>query len=91
MNKKNFPLVLMLAAGAVTCIITYIQKFSILKKVTLLFFVLLLFYILGSILVWTLNYFEEQNEKKQREEGMVIEKEAEEAGVESGSEMGSLR
>lgn len=85
MNKKNFPMVLMLVAGAVTCIITFLQKFSILKKVTLLFFVMLLFYVLGCILVWTLSYFEEQNEKKQKEEGMVIEKEAQESDTDKVS------
>lgn len=40
--------------------------------------VLVLFYLLGSILVWTLNFFDQQNEKKRKEEGEVIEKEAEE-------------
>lgn len=80
MNRKNLPLVLMLSAGAVICIITIIRKFSMLTRLSLLLGVLVLFYLLGSILVWTLNYFEEQNEKKRREEGEVIEKEAEETG-----------
>jgi len=77
MNRKNMPLILMLVAGVVTCIITYIQKYSILEKLLSLFFVLLLFYFLGSLLKWTLDYFEEQNEKKNAEEGEVIEKESE--------------
>jgi len=78
LNRKNMPLILMLVAGVVTCIITYVQKYSILEKLLSLFFVLLLFYFLGSVLKWTLDYFEEQNEKKNAEEGEVIEKESEE-------------
>lgn len=78
LNRKNMPLILMLVAGVVTCIITYVQKYSILEKLVSLFVVLLLFYFLGSLLKWTLDYFEEQNEKKNVEEGEVIEKESEE-------------
>lgn len=78
LNRKNMPLILMLVAGVVTCIITYVQKYSILEKLLSLFFVLLLFYFLGSLLKWTLDYFEEQNAKKNAEEGEVIEKESEE-------------
>jgi len=78
LNRKNMPLILMLVAGVVTWIITYVQKYSILEKLVSIFFVLLLFYFLGSLLKWTLDYFEEQNEKKNAEEGEVIEKESEE-------------
>ena len=72
------PLLLMLVAGAVTCIITFIQKYSILEKLVSLFVVLLIFYFLGSLLKWTLDYFDEQNAKKNAEEGEVIEKTSEE-------------
>ncbi len=76
MNRKNIPLVLMLSAGAVTCIITFIQRYTMVEKLAVLLAVLVLFYLLGSILVWTLNYFDMQNEQKLKEEGEVIEKEA---------------
>ncbi len=79
MNRKNLPLILMLTAGAVACIITFIQKDTVLEKAVTLLVVLLLFYLLGSVLVWTLDRFDEQNEKRRQEEGAVIEKEAEEA------------
>lgn len=82
MNRKNLPLLLMLTAGAVTCIITFIQKFTILAKLASLFVVLLVFYIIGSVLVWILNRFDAQNEARLREEGEVIEKDAE--GGETG-------
>ena len=77
MDRKNLPLLLMLAAGAVMCIISYVQKFTILAKLVSLFVVLLVFYLLGSILVWTLNYFDKQNEERLKEEGEVIEKDGE--------------
>ena len=79
MNRKNLPLLLMLLAGAVTCIVTYIQKYTMSEKLVSLFAVLLIFYILGSVLKGTLDYFERQNEEKLREEGEVIEKDPEEA------------
>lgn len=69
------PLILMLTAGAVTCIITFVQKYSVLGKLTALLVVLVIFYLLGSILRWTLDYFDKQNEEKSKEEGEVIEKE----------------
>lgn len=76
MNRKNIPLLLMLPAGAVTFIITFIQKYAMVEQLAILLAVLVLFYLLGSILVWTLDYFDRQNEKKRKEEGEVIEKEA---------------
>lgn len=87
MNRKNLPLILMLAAGAVTCIITFIQKDTVLEKAVALLVAFLLFYVLGSLLVWTLDRFDEQNERKRQEEGAVIEKEAEETeGEGTGAE-----
>lgn len=77
MNRKNLPLLLMLTAGAVTSIITFIRQYTMLEKLVSLFVVMLIFYVLGSILKWTLDYFDAQNEKRRLEEGEVIEKEAE--------------
>lgn len=67
----------MLTAAAVTSIITFIQQYSLLAKLVSLFVVMLIFYALGSVLKWTLDYFDQQNEKRRLEEGEVIEKEAE--------------
>lgn len=77
MNRKNLPLLLMLTAAAVTSIITFIQQYTMLEKLVSLFVVMLIFYALGSVLKWTLDYFDAQNEKRRLEEGEVIEKEAE--------------
>ncbi len=79
MNRKYMPLILMLVAGAVTCIITFIQNYSIIGKLISLLIVLIIFYVLGSGLKWTLDYFDAQNEEKKQKEGVVIEKEAENA------------
>lgn len=82
MDRKYMPLILMLAAGAVTCIITFIQNFSVLDKLIALLIVLIIFYFLGSVLKATLDYFDKQNKKreeeeKENEEGEVIEKDTE--------------
>ncbi len=78
MDRKNLPLLLMLVAGIVTCVITFIEKYTMIAKLVSLFVVLLLFYVLGSVLKWTLDFFDRQNEEKLKEEGEVIEKEPDE-------------
>ena len=67
----------MLVAGAVTCIISLIQNYSIFRSLVHLFIVLVVFFVLGSIMKWTLDYFDRENEKRNQEEGEVIEKETE--------------
>lgn len=80
-------MVLMLAAGAATCIITFVKGYSIIDKLVALFASLLIFYFLGSALKWTLDYFESQNEKKLAEEEMLEkELESEEGEEDSGVE-----
>ncbi len=82
------PLLLMLTAGAVTCVITYVEKYTMFEKLVALFVVLVIFFVLGSVLKWTLDFFEKQNEERLKEEGEVIEKEAEEGGEEKPEEKG---
>lgn len=78
MNRKNLPLLLMLVAGAVACIINLIRNYSVVVQLSSLLIVLVVFYFLGSVLKWTLDYFDSQNEKKeQQEEGEVEEKDSE--------------
>ena len=86
MNRKNLPLLLMLVAGAITSIINFIQKYTMIAKLVSLFIVLLVFYILGSVLKWTLDFFDRQNEERLKEEGEVIEKEPENIMGENSSE-----
>lgn len=68
MDRKNIPLLLMLTAGAITCIITYVMKFSVLSKLVSLFVVLLIFYGLGSALKWALDSFDRQNQPAEEDE-----------------------
>lgn len=77
MNRKYIPLFLMLVAGAVTTIITFIRQYSVIDKLVSLLVVLLIFLFLGNVLRYTLDYFDKENEKKALEEGEVIEKEGE--------------
>ncbi len=79
MSRKNMPLILMLVAWAVTCVISFIQNYSITSKLISLLIVLVIFYALGSGLKWTLDYFDSQNEKKKQEEEEVVEEKAEDA------------
>lgn len=83
MNRKKMPLVLMLTAGAVTCIITFIMKYPIIWKLVALLVVFIIFYGLGTILKWVLDTFEKQNEKAALDEGEVIAKETDEDKVEN--------
>jgi len=74
MNRKNIPLLLMLTAGAITCIITYVMKFSVLEKLVSLFMVLLIFFGLGSAMKWALDSFDRQNQAaKEAEEAAESE------------------
>lgn len=79
MNRKYMPIILMLLAGAVTCLITFIKDYSLSAKLLSLIIVLVLFYTLGSILKGILDYFDKQNTKESREQGEVIQKEVEAA------------
>lgn len=75
MNRKSMPLVMMLIAGAVISIITYVRNYSIVGRLTALLVVLVIFYVLGSVLRWVLDTFDRQNEIQSLEEGEVTEKE----------------
>lgn len=90
MNRKIMPLILMLVAGAVTCVILFIENYPMYDRLLVLLIVLSIFYLLGNILKWALDYFEKQNgapEAEDREdegeageesgEGEVIEKDTE--------------
>lgn len=77
MNRRSLPFVLMLFAGAVTCIITFVRQYSIIDKLVALLVVMVIFLGLGTVLRLTLDYFDKENAKKALEEGEVIEKENE--------------
>ena len=68
MNRKNMPLLLMLTAGACTCIVTLVRSYSVLAGLVALFAVMLLFYCLGSVIRLLLDRFDRQNEEKAKQE-----------------------
>lgn len=76
MNRKNMPLVLMLTAGVVTYVITFIRKYPLQEQLFILLLVLVIFYFLGSVLKGTLDYFDKQNEELEKE---AAEEQGEEA------------
>ena len=75
------PIILMLTAGAVTSIITYILHYEGKTALLILLGVLLLFYIIGFLFQKMIYRFEDEiaEEEKMRleEEGKVVEKGAE--------------
>ena len=68
MNRKNMPLILMLTAGACTCIVTMVQAYSVLASLVALYAVMLLFYSLGNGVRLLLDRFDRQNEEKVKQE-----------------------
>jgi len=86
MNRKYLPMVLMLLAGAVTCVITLVRHYELLRALVVLFIVLLLFYLIGCGIKWMLDSFDAQNEQNSLQEGEVIEKEKPEDEEAEGAE-----
>lgn len=77
MYRKYIPLLFMLTTGAVTCIVSIVRKYTLFKQLLLLLIVLVVFYLIGSLIKWMLDYFDRQNERLAKEQGEVIEKNAE--------------
>lgn len=63
MNRKMLPLIMMLTAGAITSIATYIRNYSILEKLVALLLTLIIFYGLGRLIEAMLDSFEKHNEE----------------------------
>lgn len=84
MNRKNMPLLLMLIAGACTCIITLVRSYSVLASLVALFAVMLLFYCLGSAIRLLLDRFDRQNEEKAKQEEETKVEEAAAAEEDAG-------
>ncbi len=63
MNRRTMPYILMLVAGIFTCIMTFINDYSIIDKLLILSIVLFIFYFLGVLMQKTLDYFDKQNEE----------------------------
>lgn len=92
MNTKQIPLIVMLSAGAIVSICTKVMHYELETALWILLAVLIVFYIIGCVIKRTLDVFEAERlkaEKEQEEvsdEGEVIEKETAEDTRETGTE-----
>ena len=78
MNRRTMPFILMLVAGIFTCVMTFINDYSIIDKLLILSIVLLLFYFLGVLMQKVLDYFDKQNAEIAKAEEEAREKELQE-------------
>ena len=76
-KRKMLPIILMLTAGAVTSIITYLKDYELTKMLWTLLSVLIIFYLFGLGIKKVLDVFDEQikEAEEKKDEGSVIEKE----------------
>lgn len=78
MNTKRIPAVVMLLAGAVACITTYINHYSLEDMLMVLLITLVAFLIIGVAIKLILDSFDiTKDEDKVDDEGEVVEKNAE--------------
>lgn len=76
MDRRKIPVVLTLTAGAISMILSMIRNDSLLRRAVSLLIVVIVFYLLGRLLQWFLDYFDEQNEKLKQQEGEMVEKDS---------------
>ncbi len=67
---------MMLTAGLVTAVITFIRGASIIYKLSSLLIVFLIFYVIGTVIVMFLDHFDKVNSREEMVEDEVIEKDA---------------
>lgn len=79
MNTKKIPLFIMLLAGSVACIVTYINRYNLHDMLVVLLTVLILFLIIGLIVKKILDKFDISTDNKVDDEGEFVEKTDEEA------------
>lgn len=77
MKRKMIPIFLMLVAGAITSIITYIKDYELTRMLWTLLGALIVFYVLGVVIQKTLNLFDKQIEEAEKKAKEAEAKEAE--------------
>lgn len=82
---------MMLFAGLVTVIITFIRGYSIIYKLVSLLIVFLIFYIIGSVIVYALDHFDKVNEQTEELEDDVVEIDADGDVIEPSTEGGQAQ
>ncbi len=88
-KRKMLPIILMLTAGAVTSIITYLKDYELTKMLWTLLSVLIIFYLFGLGIKKVLDVFDEQikEAEEKKDEGSVIEKELNEEDKQNTQEV----
>lgn len=76
MKRKLLPLTMMLFAGLVTAVITFIRGYSIIYKLASLLIVFVIFYAIGTVIVMFLDHFDKVNGREEKIEDEVVEKDA---------------
>lgn len=89
MKRKMIPIFLMLVAGAITSIITYIKDYELTRMLWVLLGVLIVFYALGVVIQKTLNLFDAQIAEAEKKAKEAEEKEKESENEESVDEEAS--
>ena len=74
MDTKKIPLFIMLLAGAVACIVTYLNHYNLHDTLVVLIIVLILFLIIGLVIKKILDKFEINIQEPVSDEGEVVEK-----------------
>lgn len=74
-KTKLIPPFIMLMAGAIASILTFLNHYDIKDMLFILLIVLIIFYILGLVVKKILDTFTVVDEKSVSDEGEVIEKE----------------
>lgn len=74
MNTKRIPAIIMLIAGAIACIVTYMNHYDLKEMLTTLIWVLLIFLVIGFAVKIILDSFHMPGENAVDNEGEVIEK-----------------
>lgn len=86
MNTKRVPSIIMLLAGAVTCIVTFLNRYEIKDTLVILIWVLIVFLIIGCVIKKILDSFHMPNEDAVNDEGEVIKKNSEDGEEEQTAE-----
>ena len=74
MNTKKIPAMIMLLAGALACIVTYINRYDLNDMLITLIWVLPVFLIIGFIVKKIFDSFQMPDENAVDDEGEVVEK-----------------
>ena len=86
MNTKKIPVLIMLLAGAVTCVVTFLNHYNLRDMLVALLIVLIIFLIVGLVIKFLFDKFEISTDDSVSDEGEVVEKQGDGEAVEEGEE-----